>query len=225
LTWAAFGQSLPQAIGIAISPIPIVLLILMLVSSRARTNGPMFAAGWLTGVIFVAAVAYALSDSADVATNPTAASGGRVIEVILGVLFLALAVRQWHKRPRPGVESPQPKIFDAVDTMAPTKVLGLGFVTAAANPKNLPLAISAGVSIAEAGATAYEGWTAVLLFSVTASATVMIPVLAVLALGERTRPPLNELRLWLLANNSTIMMILFAILGASMLSSGLALTR
>jgi hypothetical protein len=48
MTWTAFGQSLPQAIAIAISPIPIILLILMLVSSRARTNGPMFAAGWLT---------------------------------------------------------------------------------------------------------------------------------------------------------------------------------
>jgi len=223
MTWTAFGQSLPQAIGIAISPIPIVLLILMLVSSRARTNGPMFAVGWLTGIFLVATVSYALSDSADVATDPTAADGGNAIQVVLGLLFLALAVRQWRQRPRPGVESRQPKIFSAVDTMGPAKVLGLGFVAAAANPKNLPLAISGGVTIAGVGATTSEGLLAVALFSLAASATVLIPVVAVLALGDRTRGPLDELRIWLLANNSTIMMVLFVILGAKMLGSGLAL--
>ena len=73
------------------------------------------------------------------------------------------------------------------------------------------------------GATTSEGLLAVALFSLAASATVLVPVVAVLALGDRTRGPLDELRVWLLANNSTIMMVLFAILGAKMLGSGLAL--
>ena len=122
------------------------------------------------------------------------------------------------------MESRQPKIFSAVDTMGPAKVLGLGFVAAAANPKNLPLAISGGVTIAESGATTSAGLVAVGLFSLAASATVLIPVLAVLVLGDRTSGPLEEVRIWLLANNSTIMMVLFTVLGATMLGSGLELT-
>jgi hypothetical protein len=46
---------------------------------------------------------------------------------------------------------------------------------------------------------------------------------AVLLLGDRTREPLDDLKTWLLANNATIMMILFSVLAAKMLGSGLAL--
>lgn len=223
MIWTAFGQSLPQAVGIALSPIPVVLLILMLVSARARTNGPAFAVGWTAGVLVVAMAAFALSDGADVASDTAAGDGGSALQVGLGLLFFFLAARQWRQRPRPGVEPTTPKIFDAIDTMGPAKVLGLGFVAAAANPKNLPLAISGGLGIAQSGATASSGLAAVVLFSLTASATVLVPVVAVLALGERTTEPLTDLKTWLLANNATIMLLLFTVLGAKMLGSGLAL--
>jgi len=34
------------AVGVAISPVPIIAVILMLFSQRARVNGPMFLVGW-----------------------------------------------------------------------------------------------------------------------------------------------------------------------------------
>ena len=43
----AIGGFLPYAVGVAISPVPIAGVLLMLVSKRARTNGPMFLLGWL----------------------------------------------------------------------------------------------------------------------------------------------------------------------------------
>ena len=224
MIWSAFGQTLPQAVGIAISPIPMVLVILMLVSARARTNGPAFAIGWTVGVVGVAGIAYALSNGADMATDPDASDAGSAVQVLLGLLFLFLAARAWRHRPGPGDEPSTPKLFSAVDTMSALKCLGLGFAAAAANPKNLPLAISAGVSIAQAGATGGSGVAAVLLFGIAASTTVLVPVIGVLVLGDRTREPLDALKVWLLANNSTIMMVLFIVLGAKMLGSGLALT-
>ena len=224
MTWSAFGQTLPQAVGIAISPIPMVLVILMLVSARARTNGPAFAVGWTVGLVGVASLAYALSDGADMSTDADASDAGSGVQVLLGLLFLFLAARAWRNRPRPGDEPSTPKLFGAVDTMSALKSLGLGFAGAAANPKNLPLAISAGVSISQAGATGVSGVAAVLLFGIVASTTVLVPVIGVLVLGDRTRQPLDALKVWLLANNSTIMMVLFIVLGAKMLGSGLALT-
>ena len=223
MTWTAFGQSLPQAIGIALSPIPVVLLILMLVSARARTSGPAFAIGWTSGVFLVATLAFALANGADVATDPGAADGANTLQLLLGLAFFALAVRQWRQRPRPGIDATPPKIFSSIDTMGPIKVVGLGFVAAAMNPKNLPLGISAGVAISEAGASTSQGLAAIVLFSITASATVLIPVVAVLVLGDRTTEPLTDLKTWLVANNATIMIILLTVLGAKMLGSGLAL--
>jgi hypothetical protein len=223
--WSVLGEVLSQAIGIAISPIPVVLVILVLVSARARSNGLAFAAGWLLGVLLVVSAAYALSDTADVATDPEAADGGSAVQVLLGLVFVALAVRTWRQRPRPGVESPPPKLFGAMDSMAAIKVFALAFGAAAVNFKNLPLAISSGVTIASAGLSSAEGLTTLVIFGVVASLTIIVPVAAVLVLGERTRPPLDALKDWLLANNSTIMLVLFVVLAAKMLGSGLALAN
>ena len=46
----SLGDLLPTAIGIALSPVPIAAVILMLFSSRARVNGPLFVLGWVVGL-------------------------------------------------------------------------------------------------------------------------------------------------------------------------------
>jgi hypothetical protein len=43
------AEVLPFAVGVAISPVPIIAVILMLFSSRATVNGPMFLIGWAVG--------------------------------------------------------------------------------------------------------------------------------------------------------------------------------
>ena len=229
MLWTAVGDALPQAAAIGLSPIPIVLVILVLVSPRARTSGPAFATGWFVGVFLLTAVVYALADGANVSGDPEAADAGSLAQVLLGVLFVVFAVKQWRKRPRPGEEPSVPKLVGAIDAMPPLKVLGVGFASAVANPKNLPLGISAGIVIAGAGAgagaTPAQGLGAVVVFSVVASSAVLVAVLAVLILGERTREPLEALKDWLLVNASTIMVVIFTLLAAKMLGSGLALTK
>ena len=71
------GDILPLAIGVAISPVPIIAVILMLFSARARTNGPAFLAGWIAGLAVVGAVVLALSDSGDLSgdSGPSTAAG------------------------------------------------------------------------------------------------------------------------------------------------------
>ena len=46
----AIAEVLPFAIGVAIVPIPIIAVILMLFSARARVNGPLFLLGWVAGL-------------------------------------------------------------------------------------------------------------------------------------------------------------------------------
>ena len=223
MTWTAFGEALPQAVAIAISPIPIVLVILVLVSTRARTKGPAFAIGWVLGVLGTTLVAAMLSEGASVGTDPEATDAGSLVEVLLGLLFVFLAARQWRGRPAPGVEPEPPKLFGTVEAASAPKTFGIGLMAAAANPKNLPLTISAGLAIAQAGASGGGLVAACVLFSLAASAVVLTLVAAVLILGDRTREPLDALKRWLIANNATIMIVLFTVLGAVMLGSGLSL--
>lgn len=222
LNWSAFGEVLPQAVAMALSPIPIVLVILVLVSPRARVSGPAFAVGWFVGLFALTSLAFVLADGAGVGTESDATDGANLVQLGLGGLFILFAFKQWQKRPRPGLEPKTPKIVDAIDSMGPLKVLGVGFGSAAANPKNIPLGASAGVAMAQASAGT-GGLATVLGFAFAASSTVIVAVLSVLVLGDRTREPLNDLKTWLLQNASLIMVIIFILLAAKMIGSGLAL--
>lgn len=212
---------LPQAIAIAISPIPIALVIVVLVSERGRANGPAFAVGWVLGIAATTLVAGWVAEGASVATDPDASEGGGLVQIALGALFWFLAFRQWRGRPRPGAEIEIPRVFAVIERASVAKAFGIGLAAASANPKNLPLTISAGLAIATSGA--YGGTLVVgsLAFAVAASAVVLVLVIATFVLGDRIRGPLDRLRGFLLANNATILTVVFAILGGVMIGSGL----
>ena len=45
------GDILPLAIAVDISVLAIIAVILMLITPRARSNGPAFVAGWVLGLV------------------------------------------------------------------------------------------------------------------------------------------------------------------------------
>ena len=47
---AAIGDILGLAAGVAVSPLPIVAMILVLATPRGRGNGILFGVGWLAGL-------------------------------------------------------------------------------------------------------------------------------------------------------------------------------
>jgi hypothetical protein len=63
----AIGGSLPLAVGIAISPVPIIAVVLILTSQRAKVNGPAFVLGWLAGPGIVGAIVLTLAGAVDLA--------------------------------------------------------------------------------------------------------------------------------------------------------------
>ena len=104
----AIGQSLPLAIGAALSPLPIVAVVLMLATPRARVNGPLFVLGWLFGFAVIGVVVLAIvGPSATTSDDP--ATGVSWLKLALGVWLLVVARRQFRKRPRGDEEPPAPK--------------------------------------------------------------------------------------------------------------------
>jgi hypothetical protein len=218
----AISSILPQAIGAAISPIPIIAVILMLFTARARINAPIFTLGWALGLLIVAGIAYLVSDGADVATDDDASNWAFVLKAILGVLLLLLALRQWRSRPKEGdPPAPPPKWMEGIDQFTPVKAFGLAALLAGPNPKNLLLSIAAGTTVAQLGATGADAWVAILVYALLGTVTVGGPVLYYFAAGKRAEENLNELKGWLGANNATVMAVLFLIFGVSLLSDGL----
>ena len=87
---------------------------------------------------------------------PTQDSGGpslaaSLIKMVVGMLLVILALRQWRGRPAGGDQAELPKWMAGVDSMTPGKALWLGLLLSAVVPKNLLLALSAGLIVGEAG--------------------------------------------------------------------------
>ena len=213
----ALGGSLSAAVGIAISPVPIIATILMLLAPRARSASIGFAAGWLVGIIVAVGVMGALAQSLD--GGPLLGSTSRVvIYAVLGLLLLALAWREFQHRAEGGM----PGWMSAVDSMSVGKAAALGAALSALNPKNLGLAAVAGVDIGGAGLSGAETFVVVLVFALLAGSTVLIPVIAYLLVPGKMAGPLDSLKNWLTDNNHTVMAVLLLVLGVVVLGKALA---
>lgn len=55
------GELLPLAVGVAVSPVPIIAVILMLLAPRAGGTGQGFLLGWVAGIV-AAVVVFLLID-------------------------------------------------------------------------------------------------------------------------------------------------------------------
>src|SRR3954469_10624404 len=118
----AIGDLLPSAIGVALSPVPIIAVILILGTPRARSNGPAFAAGWVLGLLVVGIVVLLVAGGADDGDSGTS-DAVDVLKLLLGLLFLVLAWRQWQARPKVGEEAHLPTWMAAVDSSPPGRSL------------------------------------------------------------------------------------------------------
>ncbi|NRQ33105.1 GAP family protein [Nonomuraea sp. NN258] len=218
---AAIGDLLPSAVGVALSPVPIIAAVLMLMSPAAARTAPAFALGWICGLLAVTTVVVLVADPAKAGEE-----GGRtwtaIVKLLLGVLFLVMAVKQWRSRPRDGQEPRMPGWMAAVDRMPVPQAFGLGALLSGLNPKNLALAVAAALVIAESNLTVGGTAAAVLIFVVLGSLTVAGPVLAFLLMRDRIRAPLLSAKDWLVAENATVMFVVLLLLGVVMIGKGLA---
>jgi Sap, sulfolipid-1-addressing protein len=216
------SEVLPFAIGIAISPIPIVAVILILFSDRARVNGPAFLAGWVIGLAVVSGVVYVVSDAASAATDSTTSDTVSWGKVVLGVVLLGLARRNWAKRPKPGEAPVMPKWMATVESITPVKAFGLAVVLSAVNPKNLILAVGAAAGLGQlAGLSTGDAIASLAVFVAVASLSVGFAVVYEFVGGAKAKATLDELKAWMTDHNNAVMAVLFLVFGVVLIAKGM----
>jgi threonine/homoserine/homoserine lactone efflux protein len=193
----AIGDFLPSAVGVAISPLPIVAVVLMLVTRRGRFNGPSFVVGWCVGLTIVGVAVLAVSAAADASTDSGPAAWVDVLLLVLGLLLVLVAARQWRGRPHGDEEPPTPRWMGALDQFTPVKAGGAGVVLSALNPKNLLLAVAGAAAIAQTGISTGQQVASYAIFVGIATIGVATPVVVYFALGERSQALLEKLKIWL----------------------------
>lgn len=218
---SAIGQTLSMAVGVAISPVPIIAVILVLVSRRARVNGPAFVVGWIVGLAVVGAVVLLVAGPANASDDGEPATWVGVLKLVLGTALVLLALKQWRVRPHDGEEPTTPKWMGAVEEFSPVKALGAGAVLAGANPKNLLLAVAAAAAIAQTGISGGEQAVAYAVFVIVGTIGLAVPVVVYFAMGERAGPLLDRMKAWMAHNNAVIMAVLCLVIGAKLIGDGI----
>ena len=219
----AFGQILPFALVIALSPIPIVAVIAVLFSRHAIAKGLVFLVGWIVAVGGGLALLTAVAGAGDVLGSDDAPSTTVVVlRFLLGVLLLAAAAKKWRGRPQPGDAVEMPGWMARVDGIGPAGAFGLALLLGGVNPKNLLMNVAAAAVLASEELSGTDQAVVVGLYTAVASASVALAVGYRALAGERGAATLERMRGWLAANDATVMSLLFLVFGVKLVGDAIA---
>jgi len=217
----AIAESLPIAVGVALSPLPVAALLIMLLTPRAKRNGPAFLAGWILGIGSVGLIVFLAPGIETSRGEPTRLAG--LVGLLIGAALIALSVQQWRKRPAPDQPIEVPEMLGRLDQMGVAKAVLAGFLLSALNPKNLGLT-AAGVATIDASMLGPADQAIVFaLFTVVASAAILLPMAGFLVYQRRAEVLFARWKDWLIVNNSSVLAVLLLVFGVVILGRGIAI--
>lgn len=214
---AAFGDFLPLAIAVALTPIPVIATVLVATQPAGPASGIAFLAGWVASLATVTLLlTFAVGE-----VEGTRFAMGAWLQILIGLLLLAGAVGKWRGRARGDEEPPVPAWMRPLTTAKPGAATLFG-AALGANPKNIGLAAAAAATIAYRGLSGPLALVAAALFVALGSASVIGGVVLRTVGGERGAARLDGLKSFMLRNNDVIMMVLFLLVGLKILGDGLS---
>jgi hypothetical protein len=214
----ALGAMLPFAAAIAISPVPVLAALLMLMSAGGRTNALALLAGWAATLTLVAGGVALLGIGAD---TDGSGSGVATAQLVLAAILVVIIAVEWRGRPRRGAPHRSPRWMALLTEFGAARALGLGVALVVLNAKDGSLTVAAGAKLASAGPSPIGGALCVVLFVLVASATVIVPVAVDVALGERAQPILGRWHAWLQRHGSTAAIATLVVVATVLAAQGL----
>lgn len=103
----AIRQILSYGVAVALSAFPIIGVVLMPATPRARSNGPALLLGWALGLALVGTIVLLVSGGAGASDQGQPADRASALDPALGVLLLWVAVKEWRGRPRGRISWPR----------------------------------------------------------------------------------------------------------------------
>ena len=217
----AIGEILPYALGAAVSVIPIIAIILMLVTPKAKTNGTAFAVGYVLGFALIGTIVLVLAGGNNYSSSSGPTQTASIIKLALGLLLLVAAGRQWRGRPKAGEQPKMPKWMGTIDSFTAAKALAIGVLLSAVNPKNLAMSVATALSIAQASIPAGQQAAVLIIYIALGASTVLAPVAVYLAMGDRAARILGGWRTWLAENNTVVTALLLLVFAVVLIGKGI----
>ncbi|GAA1966831.1 GAP family protein [Microbacterium deminutum] len=217
----AIGHVLPIALAVALSSVPIMVTIYILLSPNRSRSALPFAIGWVVGlfaIVSVCALAAQLVPTPRGPRRPETAVG--IIEILVGLALIVLGILSF-RRARRAAAPAVPKFLDSKRALGPWKSFGLAFILNL-RPKGLLLAIAAGLTIRGDTESLTEALIVIGIYTVIAASTVVVPIIATLAAPARMEPRLASAREWLVRNGEAMTGLIVVLIGVVIVGMGLA---
>ncbi|MET4156977.1 GAP family protein [Agromyces sp. PvR057] len=218
---AAIGHLLPIAVAAAVSSVPVMATIVLLLSpNRTRTALP-FLIGWVAGLLVVVSICTLFAQlipTPKIGLRPNTAIG--IWETVIGSALIVLAIVSWV-RSRHDARTELPKWLRSIDRIGAWQAVGLALVLNL-RPKAILLAIAAGLAIRGEGLDLTATAIAVGVYVVIAASSVAVPIIVTLAAPARMEPRLVIWQDWLIRNSAVVTSLIVLMVGVVVLGSGLS---
>ena len=218
---SVIGQLLPLAVAVALSSVPI-LAVLVLLLGAARPRVPtLFVVGYVAGLVTITSLfaifLHAIPANTSVGPEPFVG----VLEILVGVALLVYAVIELRRHPQAAERETLPRWMVALGRMRSLPALGLGFALNI-RPKSILLAIAAGLVIGPAKLPVSEDVIVIAIYVLIGGSSVGGPALFALIRPDKARPALAATERWLLRNDTTVAIIVATVIGTVIIGNGIS---
>ena len=193
---------------ITLEPIPLTAFILVLASKGGVRKGAAFIFGWLVSLAAVVALTVLATGNKPPKPNTGPSLAALAVKILIGVVLVTIAVRQWRRMGKPKKPKKTPKWQTSIDNMSPWFAIALGPLV---QPWGL---VAAGVAvIVGAKLSSWQSYIGLFLFCLIATITYLVMEIYAGFWPDRTQAFLARTRTWIDTHTDQVIIVVSLILG------------
>lgn len=211
---------LPLALALALSSVPIMAALFILLSPNRSRSAVPFLTGWVAGMLVVVTLCTLGAQfvpASRLPRRPDEVVGQ--LEIAVGIALILVGIWSFWRARRREVKT-VPAWLRSTETLGPFASFGLAFILNF-RPKAILLAVAAGLSLRADTDTIAEAAVAIALYTIVGASTVAIPIIATQRDPDRMVPQLVTAREWIGRNGDAITAVIIAVVGLVVIGMGL----
>lgn len=215
---ALLAKLMAPALAIALSPIPVVIALMLLVhNDRPRASSIAYLLGRTTALT-TSAVAITGASSLYAGARGQLPQWVDFLAAAIGIVLILLGIRTWRQH---SSATANPRWHRHVGGLRPTASAAIGALPPLVNPKVMAASVAAGTQITTLTSTTAAA-AALACYVAVATSTIAAPIVIYLLAGSRIDAKLEGLRGWIADRHTEVTAVTLIVIGIAVVIYTLA---